>query len=366
MVGRFRRPANGFCLRNRSESATACSETWHHMRLLEVLTLAMFSWADLLFAVAKLVHDCGILTAAGCWGSCNILQYIVCCKWIPWDLLKTLCCCYGPVKCCVLLGQILLMYVCFLPLVAAALLLLVVLLASVVYSVGGVFLVVFVYGSLALLAGAALLLLIYIASLLPQAIMYCVKSRKISTPAEYFEYSVLAFVNDMKPGAPDVKDMCSLKGISAFVKSKFFAVVLPFATLFIVFSMHACAVGFLSTYEANWVDERKLAELQDKIQGSPWEVARLLWLGVQTSFRETNIFVVDNLVHRVEQIPALIHTMQAYLDPEAWMVAMSTLLDLGAKFHQFEKAVLMLRVSSGILTGPLRLFEVLASYDAVK
>lgn len=355
-----------------------------HGEVLGVLVLAAFSWSDLIFNVGKILFDIWLLVSSCCWSCCDCLRYIFCCKWIPWHCLKILCCCSGPGACCKLLGSVICQYlvivICAVPVSVGIILIEAVFVAAYAYAFGGMFLVFGVYACIGVCAGAVLLLLVYTATLPIQLAMKCMDDTKeVDTPYSFFQGAVERFGNDVwahaenpfkllptddKTESQDTSSQGTcLPVVSKIIKNKVWALALPFIILLSVLIMQVVSFFFMQIHSMATVDEETSLKLAETVQGSWTQQLQNLWQPVPRIFVETNSFVYEYLVSKIMLVPHMLKTVKEYLDPKDLIASAATLLDLKTKFHQLQKAVLALRVGSGLMMGPLKLFETLAKYD---
>jgi hypothetical protein len=311
-----------------------------HGEILEVLTLAMFTWSDFLFIIGKLFHDCGIATGA------------LCCS--QWQAIKCFCCCRWLVFCnCKFFLQFLSILVCALPIVIV---LGCVLVIPTIYSFLCMFLVAGVYSIVALAGIFVALCFVYVLSLIPMSIMKCAKGYPIQTPSEYFAHSYERLEHEIK----NTNDQTHVKG---FIMSKKWCILVPIAAFYsaeILDGLSSMLMGNLALSEGKYAE---VIDLQSRI-ASPPIIQALIGIAC-TICAAANQFVYQYLVLIPLQAVPIYHEMLAYLDPQVALQAMASLADLGTKFDQFRNAVFLLRVGGGLMVGPLRLFQALAELDTV-
>merc|ERR1712113_1070097 len=118
--------------------------------------------------------------------------------------------------------------------------------------------------------------------------------------------------------------------------------------------------SLVSAYATLYFDGAKISDLGARAASMP--PLEAIKESIAASFGSVTSFMHLFFVEYPAEIPVAVEKVKE-IDMRDVMVCAATLFDLGSKFEQFKMSLLTLRFCSGLLTGPLRVFETLAAFD---
>jgi len=291
--------------------------------------------------VVRILHDFGILLAAGvCAGWQHFLYFLTC-------------------KCCAILSckcfcSILLLSIAVYPVLFIVL---VIELVLAVYLLFAVIAVLVVYGGIALVLICMLLFLIYVLVAIIGIVKWPVSGQPPQSLCEFYEGVAERLKMEFSVGTEELENNIP----KLLVTSHMYATIIPVLCVFLVMLSQFSDTTLIIAYAGTNFDETEISTLGQRAATMPPLQAALRQ--VTDAFGSVSHFLHFFFVEMPEEIPAVVESAKKFLDKDLIMVYMASMLDLGSKFENFKKGVFALRFCTGLLRGPLRLLETLAKYD---